>query len=283
MCGLFGWNLRADVVRRRKRSVRTLAVALLIQNDDRGGDSWGFYAADTDRRVVGLGEAADMTAGALKVMCESSTVIGHTRKATTGNVTLRNCHPFRCGSVVGAHNGMVFNHRQLNERYKRKCEVDSEHLIYHLAEERDLRDVQAYGAVAFAAQDIEGAAFVGTFWGGELAVCVIPSVGCVWSSDWRHLERAVHLAGWSTDAIWEPEEFALYRITDGLEECGKLEVEAPEWKTEGEKKTAFAATGSAAEEDDTFSVTGIFWTANRIRIYSESEVDSDSECDRIGV
>ena len=245
MCGLFGWNLRPEIVQRKKRSIRALAVALLLQNDRRGGDSWGFYAVGSGKRIVGLGDAAMMKAGSLSLMCSSPTVIGHTRKATTGQITYRNCHPFQVGTVVGAHNGMVFNHRHLNDRYKRKCEVDSEHLFHHIAEGRELWDVQAYGAVAYHCKDSQShPAFVGTFNGGELAVCEIAGVGCVWSSDWRHLERAVTVAGGSSDEMWEPEEFTLYGIGEQMEAVGVLDVDAPSWKTEKDRAADFAATGT---------------------------------------
>lgn len=251
MCGLFGWVLRPEIIRSKKQSVRTLAVALLLQNDDRGGDSWGFYSPHTDRRIVGLGDAVTMKKGSLRLLCESPTVIGHTRKATTGTVSYKNCHPFRVGSVVGAHNGMVFNHRQLNEQYSRQCDVDSQHLFHHIAEDRELWDINAYGAIAFHCRTEEYPIFIGSFNDGELAYCVTPA-GVVWSSDWRHLEKAVQLAGWDTDRLWSTKDDLLYRVdTNGAEPVSALNVEPPVWKSATEQTAAFSATGSAtADEED---------------------------------
>lgn len=46
-------------------------------------------------------------------------VIGHTRHATQNNAHVDECaHPFAFDSVVGAHNGMIYNWRELEAKYR---------------------------------------------------------------------------------------------------------------------------------------------------------------------
>lgn len=55
-------------------------------------------------------------------------VVGHNRKATVGNITNSNAHPFQFGPVMLVHNGSINNFRSLlnhNERQKHGVEVDS--------------------------------------------------------------------------------------------------------------------------------------------------------------
>jgi hypothetical protein len=116
--------------------------------------------------------------------------IGHTRRATTGSITLENAHPFDMGTIVGAHNGIVFNHQALNVRYARNFSVDSMHLFAHLQTRRSLSDIYGFGAIAFARRDKRGV-FLGTFNGGSLSIAKAPGVGTFWSSEKDHLANAL--------------------------------------------------------------------------------------------
>lgn len=61
--------------------------------------------------------------------CTSKVLIGHNRSATVGGVSLGSAHPFRFGSVVGAHNGTVRNVTALEKELGEEFKVDSQAII----------------------------------------------------------------------------------------------------------------------------------------------------------
>ncbi|BAQ85355.1 glucosamine 6-phosphate synthetase [uncultured Mediterranean phage uvMED] len=78
-------------------------------------------------------------------------VIGHTRAATTGDVTIRNAHPFKYGHIVGAHNGMIQNWDEI-KGHKDKMQVDSEIIFSRLSRLKykdALEELLGYYAVSF--------------------------------------------------------------------------------------------------------------------------------------
>lgn len=159
MCGIYGYSLPDHAYTDAQRAI--IATALTTAMDERGGDSWGLYAANAANAANddgvshvlqrGLGDAG----GGLSIpsIMTYTTLAAHTRKATTGLISARNAHPFRRGRVIGAHNGIVWNHREINLKYARNCAVDSEHIIQHLSEHRPLADIQGYGAVWYVRMD----------------------------------------------------------------------------------------------------------------------------------
>lgn len=177
MCGIFGWQLRKGAVDDEAKELLFGVLADLM--DERGGDSWGVHNALEGEVTKGLGHLGKTSL--LPDFAKSDFVLCHTRKATTGGVCKPNSHPFKCGRVIGSHNGMVFNHKQLNWDYDRKCTVDSQHIFHHLDEGLPLHEIEAYGTIQFTWKSRPDAAYLGAFNDGDLTVYQIPG-GIVWAS-----------------------------------------------------------------------------------------------------
>lgn len=193
MCGIFGFHITNKLqISREQRAI--LAAILSTRNDDRGGDSWGFFDGKNVRR--GLKDIAPMSLA----MATADRLLAHTRKATTGAKTVENAHPFTIGNIIGAHNGMISNHESLNAKHNRKYEVDSMHLFGHLNEGLPFDEIYGYGSIEFIKKDDPNKIFLCKMKSGELGVYGIGSKevknvkGVLWSSDTDHAEEAMRAA-----------------------------------------------------------------------------------------
>lgn len=120
MCGIVGASSK-DVI--DPSEVRIL----LLLAQDRGGDSTGLAIPD---EIIKKAESADEFVS--RHIPETNQFIGHTRAKTTGAISDRNAHPFKVGSLVGTHNGMISNWFKLKkDEGINDIEVDSE-IIWHL-------------------------------------------------------------------------------------------------------------------------------------------------------
>jgi hypothetical protein len=222
MCGIFGHSFqRKAKVPAGQREI--LIAALCVANSYRGAQSWGVYAAGQKgkspkvRREVG--DIANVDG--LGTLASYPVVFGHTRHATTGAVTRENQHPFKVGHLLLAHNGMVWNHDELNRKYARKCTVDSQHFAHHIADGLTLSDIEAYGALEWTDDKRPGTVFLARLRDGVLSCALIKNrkgkqVGCAWSSDKDHLTRALQASrlDWQ---MYEPlVEGAVYEVTGGV-------------------------------------------------------------------
>jgi len=210
MCGIFGWNA-VYKNKRTRRKIPVLAAVLAHANDKRGGDSWGIYAFGS--LTKGLGDLCHADPATTGTMFNAPSVLGHTRKATTGDIVPENSHPFRIQNLVGAHNGQVTNHEELNKANGRSCEVDSQHIFHHIAEDKPLTDINAYGAIEYIRQDAEDdGVYLGKFNGGDLAIAQT-EIGPVWNSNKWDLISALRVAGIKF-RLYKIEENNLYRLAE---------------------------------------------------------------------
>lgn len=161
MCGLIGIasNGQTDL---SPEIVPFMFNHLMQVNDSRGGDSYGFMFIDpskkgpTSYKVIGTHQATardDKTwSRGLKRIAtavknhQPFVVIGHNRRATTGEVSIRNQHPFQMGKlhtdnkwIIGAHNGMLSRHTKVAEALgiKNHYEVDSEVIFRAILKQPD--------------------------------------------------------------------------------------------------------------------------------------------------
>ncbi|MCB9759342.1 MAG: class II glutamine amidotransferase [Alphaproteobacteria bacterium] len=107
MCRLFGF--RSVLQSQVHRSLASADNALATQSVAHP-DGWGvaYYVAGAPHIIKGTGQAhGDTIFHRVSGIVTSQTVLAHIRKATQGQITTLNCHPFQYGHWVMAHNGDV--------------------------------------------------------------------------------------------------------------------------------------------------------------------------------
>jgi predicted glutamine amidotransferase len=133
MCGLVGTAGKLTAV--TDKQFKTL----LILDSIRGIDSTGIAAVDRDgecRVVKQVGNPYDLFGYKvfdLALQRLNRVLIGHNRFATQGTVTRRNAHPFDFDTLVGVHNGTLWNKHKLKDSHL--FTVDSENIFHHIETE----------------------------------------------------------------------------------------------------------------------------------------------------
>ena len=116
MCRLFGF--RSTIQSQVHRSLIE-ADGALGQLSNAHPDGWGVaYYVEGTPHITRSAETAlgDQLFHRLSGVVASETVLAHVRKATHGDVSILNCHPFQFGRWTFAHNGEV---RQFDETKER--------------------------------------------------------------------------------------------------------------------------------------------------------------------
>ena len=270
MCGLYGWNVT------RTLPALSVANAVLAQAmASRGTDSWGIMLDGKVKRGL---ESITYAPEAVRLASHHNVAV-HTRYATTGKVSPKNAHPFKVGSVIGMHNGIVYNHHELNQLYDRKMTVDSQHIFAHIDENKPLSEIESYGAIVYTYADEPETIYLGRFNGGELSVARISDkqgvVGIMWASTRSALKGACKLAGLKA-TYYDITEGSLFRITDGRIVDTKLRL-------------GFVRYVKPATRYGTWSTNGTSWKQTPLdssydKLYDESDrfySDKCATCDGI--
>ncbi len=109
MCRLFGF--RSVIPSQVHRSLVAAENALGFQSSDHP-DGWGvaYYMEGTPHVTRSPATAlSDQLFQRVSGVVASETVLAHVRKATVGEISVLNCHPFQYGRWVMAHNGEIRN------------------------------------------------------------------------------------------------------------------------------------------------------------------------------
>ena len=173
MCGLFGYAVKQSIPR-----LGQVLLQLALENESRGRVSFGW--SDGDHLVKDLGNISRKLY--LFPLKQHGVLMGHTRAPTVGAHIVENSHPYEFKDkhhVIGAHNGSIYNHSELNKKYNRTLDVDSMHIFAHIAEGHPLDDLEGRGAITFLK---DGELCLSRFNSGSLAVAHLTDGGIVWSS-----------------------------------------------------------------------------------------------------
>lgn len=218
MCGIFGWQWRQQSVPTRDKRI-VLATMLGDRNDNRGGKSWGWCATPTTQRPdFAISRGLDLIVSQAPAMATFSSLMGHTRQPTTGAVIKENSHPFEIGGIIGAHNGMVSNWRELEHKYqeRKKFAVDSMHIFAHLDEGKNTEELQCYGAIEWIEREREPDHFLlcKLSYSGDLEIARTPH-GIVWSSTKAALEAALEAAEITITTYLDVKQGHVIAVYDG--------------------------------------------------------------------
>ncbi|MAG12276.1 glutamine--fructose-6-phosphate transaminase (isomerizing) [bacterium] len=155
MCGIFGYIGNKNAGEKIIEGLKRLEY--------RGYDSWGVAVKSNSKidLIKKMGKIGEVQFSQLSLP-SSNIAIGHTRWATTGDVSNKNAHP-HCSSdqtFVLAHNGIVENYKELKKNlYKNghrfKSETDTE-VIVRLIESKLNKSSDFKIAVQKAFLDLKG-------------------------------------------------------------------------------------------------------------------------------
>jgi hypothetical protein len=281
MCGIFGaigtnWNLG---------NVKALAWA----NRERGTDSIGFF--DSTGKMVKC--AADPSEALRKENvtnwlsashkggekhAKAWFVAGHTRYATRGKVNRQNSHPFRYGSIIGAHNGMV----DAPNGYV----VDSQ-MLFDLLNKANgdyqsaWAEITGYWGVSW----FDGESFYLQVHNGDLSIACAEDGTFYYSSAWSHLESVVgHTTEFVTLAEGETMKFTLVDGAIVMEKVASFVSSAQDYWTRKygcsntnnwKRKSYYGSYEGGTYEHDDYESTGSTSYTKTSKKAEEKDYDAD--------
>lgn len=235
MCGVFGYQFSKNkTLPIAERGVLCTLLAEEIQSRGRDASGYAVYDERSKKILFRKTNGPFLQSGLLAEMIRARCAFGHTRYATVGAKTEVNAHPWHIGNLVGAHNGGIFNHRELQKKYPDRddYEVDSMHLIRHIADGLDTKELEGYGTVQWMDTHDMGAVYLCAMNRGDLEIEVFPDGGVVWASTTEALRVALQaIKMYATTKKMIPVSGAVYRVFEGkIEKTDRtIELKSSTW------------------------------------------------------
>lgn len=116
MCRIFGFR---SVMQSQVHRSLVSADNALMQQSERNPDGWGvaYYLGGAPHVVKSVATAvSDEMFRRVSGVVTSETVLAHVRKATQGQMSILDTHPFQYGNWVLVHNGNIAGFPELRER-----------------------------------------------------------------------------------------------------------------------------------------------------------------------
>lgn len=208
MCGITGY-----ITKRPTKKVITAFKSLLIANEDRGNESTGIFMNNQlIKSTLKASSFVDKIDN--NELLKSTLTLGHTRLATTGDISKDNAHPFTYGNITGVHNGVIQNYQDI---YK-KAKVDSQAIFYLLNKNKNnyyktLKQIK--GSMAIAWTNADNTLYLMRH-NNPLSIAYINDT-LFFSSEYYHLYSVLYAVyGNTTKLVIELEEDKVYTITDNL-------------------------------------------------------------------
>ena len=209
MCGVFGFS-------QLDKQTGCMAAFLAFSMEGRGHDSWG--GSNGDEIIKRLGPIS----ASWFLPRDWKRGIFHTRLATVGAKTERNSHPFEVFNtdhsrrLVGLHNGGVSNYHSLNTKYSRNCEVDSEHIFHHLADNLPMHELSGRGTLVWIDSNEASVINLARWSYGDLEVAELEDHGICFASQREPIERAARMARIKIKNFYQPLVDGYRHTIDGV-------------------------------------------------------------------
>lgn len=129
MCRLFGFT---SIINSQVHSSLVHAENALVSQSLKHSDGWGvaYYRENVPHLIKSTDRAVDdHIFHKVSGVVSSQTVVAHLRKATQGNLTILNSHPFQYGKWIFAHNGNLKNFESYRDKLVNEIDLELRRFI----------------------------------------------------------------------------------------------------------------------------------------------------------
>lgn len=144
MCGIYGIAKSPTPYTNKQSSIaKKVLRKIAVDSETRGSHSSGIASVGEQSKIYKsllpsskFVDSKEYNEAVKSLNNGCNILLGHTRFATEGAIVKNNAHPFQVGSVIGAHNGCVYNIREMQTSLDKQCPVDSQ-LIFKSIDSND--------------------------------------------------------------------------------------------------------------------------------------------------